>query len=170
LPDPLAGARLEELKAAHPRLFDARCYRSTSERDFALACLACKLGWPQEDAVALIRAVQDGSKADRPDYLWRTVGNGYERAPGVQCAPPGRPYANAKLFLQARYSHPEHQLLVHQGGEWYRWDGSCWPVFDQGQLRAKLYEYFEPVSIPTPRACRYRLIPRAARLMTWPTR
>ena len=55
--------RLEALKAAHPLLFDARRYKSTSERDFALACLACKLGWPQEDAVALIRAVQDGAKA-----------------------------------------------------------------------------------------------------------
>ena len=69
LPDPLAGDRLEALKAAHPLLFDAHRYKSTSERDFALACLACKLGWPDADAVALIRAVQDGAKRDRADYL-----------------------------------------------------------------------------------------------------
>ena len=80
LPDPLAGDRVEALKAAHPLLFDARRYKSTSERDFALACLACKLAWPQEDAVALIRAVQDGGKADRPDYLGRTVANAYQKA------------------------------------------------------------------------------------------
>ena len=80
LPDPLAGERLEELQAAHPLLFDARRYKSTSERDFALACLACKLGWPDEAAVALIRAVQDGAKRDRADYLWRTVLGAYAKA------------------------------------------------------------------------------------------
>jgi Protein of unknown function (DUF3631)/RepB DNA-primase from phage plasmid len=80
LPDPIAGERLEALKAAHPRVFEHQ-YKSTSERDFALACLACKLGWPQEDAVALIRADRDGdTKADRPDYLWRTVASAYQKA------------------------------------------------------------------------------------------
>jgi hypothetical protein len=79
LPDPLAPDRLEELKAAHPLLFDARAYKSTSERDFALACLARKLGWPDKDAVALIRAVQDGAKRDRADYLWRTVLGAYAK-------------------------------------------------------------------------------------------
>jgi putative DNA primase/helicase len=64
------------------------------------------------------------------------------------CEPPGRPYGNAKLFLEARYSHLEHPLLVHQGGEWYRWDGTCWPVFDQGQLRTELYEFFEDAAYP----------------------
>ena len=59
------------------------------------------------------------------------------------CDPPGAPYLNAKRFRLARYDHPEHPLLVHQGGEWYRWDGTCWPSLDQGQLRAALYEYFE---------------------------
>jgi putative DNA primase/helicase len=58
------------------------------------------------------------------------------------CQPPGRPYPNAELFLEARYSHIEHPLLVHQGGEWYRWDGACWPVFDQSHLRTELYEFF----------------------------
>jgi Protein of unknown function (DUF3631)/RepB DNA-primase from phage plasmid len=86
LPDPLAPDRLEDLKATHQRLFDARCYTSTSERDFALACLACKLGWPDEDAVALIRAVQDGPKRDRADYLWRTVLSAYAKAAGDTAA------------------------------------------------------------------------------------
>ena len=86
LPDPLAPDRLAELKAAHPRLFDARCYKSTSERDFALACLACKLGWPDEDAVALIRAVQDGAKRDRADYCWRTALGAYAKAGGATTA------------------------------------------------------------------------------------
>jgi putative DNA primase/helicase len=148
LPDPLPLDRLEELKAAHPHVFEHQ-YKSSSERDFALGCLACKLGWPEEDAIALIRAVRDDAKGDRPDYLWRTVQNAYPKATAVvRCAPPARPYENAKLFLQARYSHPEHPLLVYQGGEWYRWDGSCWPIFDQGQLRAELYEHFERAVYP----------------------
>jgi putative DNA primase/helicase len=88
----------------------------------------------------------------------RTVASAYQKtqADTQHVEPPGRPYANAKLFLQARYGHPRHPLLVNQGGEWYRWDGSCWPVHDQGQLRAELYDYFEhafydgPKGEPTP--------------------
>ena len=86
LPEQLAPDRLEALQAAHPLLFDARRYKSTSERDFALACLARKLGWPQEDAVALIRAAQDGAKRDRVDYLWRTVLGAYAKAGGATAA------------------------------------------------------------------------------------
>src|SRR5690606_10267574 len=44
LPPPLSAERLEELKAGHPDVFNHE-YKSASERDFALACLACKLGW-----------------------------------------------------------------------------------------------------------------------------
>ena len=79
LPDPLDAARLAELKAAHPHVFDHQ-YKSPSERDFALACLASRLGWSQDDAVALIRAVQDRTKASRGDYLWRTAINAYQEA------------------------------------------------------------------------------------------
>lgn len=61
----------------------------------------------------------------------------------VVCEPPSRPYGNAQIFQKVRYSHPEHPLLAHQGGEWYRWDGTCWPTFDQGKLRAELYDFFE---------------------------
>ena len=76
LPPPITADRLAELRAAHGKVFNHQ-YKSTSERDFALACLARKLGWPEEDAIALIRAVQDGAKGARPEYLWRTVAKAY---------------------------------------------------------------------------------------------
>jgi hypothetical protein len=60
-----------------------------------------------------------------------------------QCAPPSAPYDNARLFVEARYDHPEHARLVHQGGEWFAWSGSCWPVRDHGHLRAQVYRFFE---------------------------
>lgn len=66
----------------------------------------------------------------------------------VACDPPSAPYLNAKRFRIAHYDHPEHPLLVHQGGEWYRWDRTCWPVLDQGQLRAGLYEHFAGAFYP----------------------
>jgi putative DNA primase/helicase len=59
------------------------------------------------------------------------------------CSPPGAPYANAKMFAEASYSHPDHPLLAYQGGEFYHWDGACWPVLDHGALRTELYEFFE---------------------------
>ena len=103
LPDPLAGERLADLQAAHSQVFD-RQYRSTSERDYALACLAAKLRWRQEDAVALIRAVQDGAKGDRPDYLWRTVASAYQKAA------PEADYAAAVARLAALPPHEYDRL------------------------------------------------------------
>ena len=95
----------------------------------------------------------------------RRVAAHQEQVQAVQhlCEPPGRPYANAKLFLEARYSHIEHPLLVHQGGEWYWWDGACWPVFDQGLCAPSCTNFLRIASIQPEMTRPNRSIRRAAR-------
>ena len=43
-------------------------------------------------------------------------------------SPPGEPMPNVRRFLAAKYAHPERRLLVQQGGQFYCWDGTCWPA------------------------------------------
>jgi hypothetical protein len=50
--------------------------------------------------------------------------------------PPGHPLPNARVFIKAEFTNPERPLLVHQGGMFYRWDGTCWPHVDDADLRA----------------------------------
>ena len=57
--------------------------------------------------------------------------------------PPSQPLPNARRFVRERFDHPERPLLVHQGGLFYGWDGTCWPAIDDPDLRALLYEFFE---------------------------
>lgn len=57
--------------------------------------------------------------------------------------PPGQPLPNARRFVQSEFNHPERQLLVHQGGQFYGWDGTCWPDIDDADLRARLYKWFD---------------------------
>jgi putative DNA primase/helicase len=58
-------------------------------------------------------------------------------------APPSEPMPNARRFINDRFTHSERALLVHQGGLFYAWDGTCWPALDDQALRSQLYQYFE---------------------------
>ena len=70
---------------------------------------------------------------------------GYPRPPlpKVLVHPPGQPMPNARIFLEREYWHEDRCLLIYQGGQFYRWDGTCWPALENLILRAELYEYFE---------------------------
>jgi putative DNA primase/helicase len=57
--------------------------------------------------------------------------------------PPGEPMPNARLFLEHKYGHQDRCLLIHQGGQFYSWDGTCWPALDDPMLRAELYKWFD---------------------------
>jgi putative DNA primase/helicase len=63
--------------------------------------------------------------------------------PAFQVSPPGEPMPNVRRFLADQFQHPEHVLLVHQGGQFYRWDGKCWPAVEEPILRSHLYRWFE---------------------------
>jgi putative DNA primase/helicase len=57
--------------------------------------------------------------------------------------PPGEPMPNARTFLEHEYWHEDGCLLIHQGGQFYCWDGTCWPALEDLMLRAELYRWFE---------------------------
>lgn len=57
--------------------------------------------------------------------------------------PPGQPLPNARRFVEAEFHHEERQLLLHQGGQFFGWDGTCWPPIDDAELRARLYSWFD---------------------------
>lgn len=57
--------------------------------------------------------------------------------------PPGQPVPNARRLLADEFRHVERPLLVHQGGVFYHYNGTCWPQLDDAEFRAKVYSYFE---------------------------
>jgi putative DNA primase/helicase len=67
-----------------------------------------------------------------------------DRDRDLEASPPGQPMPNVRRFIAARYHHADHPLLVHQGGQFYVWDGRCWPAIEDSMLRSQLYRWFEP--------------------------
>jgi Protein of unknown function (DUF3987) len=81
-PEPLEVERVEELRARYPEVFDlARYDGDQSRQDLALASLARRLGWSQQDAWRLIIAVRGDQKAYRRDYIERTLARAYAERP-----------------------------------------------------------------------------------------
>jgi hypothetical protein len=73
-----------------------------------------------------------------------------QRKPGSKeriVDPPSQPVPNARLFLSVNYGHAERCLLIHQGGTFYSWDGTCWPTAEDRLLRSQLYAVFEHAKI-----------------------
>ena len=66
-----------------------------------------------------------------------------EKERDLEVSPPGQPMPNVRRFLAAKYHHADHQLLVHQGGQFYAYDGTCWPSIEDAILRSSLYRWFE---------------------------
>jgi putative DNA primase/helicase len=57
--------------------------------------------------------------------------------------PPGHPMGCARKFVEAKFHHPERPLLVQQGGQFYHWDGTCWPTLDDKEVRTAVYRFTE---------------------------
>ena len=127
-PDPLDDARLDELRASHPEVFDLANYDGDQSRqELALANVARKLGWPPVDAWALIVAVRGDAKATRRDYIARTLQKAYDE----QNAPDGKG--------DALYDFSDDGLALDMGRKWQLgarhvalwrswmfWDGTRW--------------------------------------------
>jgi putative DNA primase/helicase len=58
-------------------------------------------------------------------------------------SPPGDPMPNVRRFLHSEYDHAERTLLIQQGGQFYGWDGTCWPALEDPMLKSELYKWFE---------------------------
>jgi putative DNA primase/helicase len=57
--------------------------------------------------------------------------------------PPGEPLPNARRYVDATFHHEIHTRLVHHGGGFFAWNGTCWPELEDAALRTGLYRFFE---------------------------
>ncbi len=89
-------------------------------------------------------SVDEGELSIASIVHWAREGGGV----GGLVRPPGEPLPNARIFLERRYSG-ERDLLIYKGGQFYCWDGTCWPLLDEDTLRANLYLEFEHAKYST---------------------
>ncbi len=75
-------------------------------------------------------------------HLSARAGASSSPKPPTLVDPPGAPYKNARRFVAARYNNPERKRLIHRGGSFEVWDGTCWPLKEDRALRAAIYDYF----------------------------
>jgi len=66
-----------------------------------------------------------------------------QEAERMQVAPPGAPMRNARWFIVRRYKECDRELLVCQGGAFYAYNGMCWPLLEDAELRSQVYKDFE---------------------------
>ena len=58
--------------------------------------------------------------------------------------PPGDPMAVARQFVKEHHiTDNGTRLLRHHRGDFYRYDGRCWPEAEERKIRAKLYQWLE---------------------------
>src|SRR5262249_14980539 len=69
--------------------------------------------------------------------------NGQAVKPKRKLPPPGHPMRRDGELMAEQFSHPDHALLVQQGGQFYHWDGTCWPALDDKDVRTRAYTFTE---------------------------
>ncbi len=128
-PGPLDPARLAELQAHHPDVFDLTNYEGDQSRqDLALANVARNLGWPPDDAWALIIAVRGDGKAYRRDYIERTLGLAYaeQDTPDDVKGDALFDLSQDGLALDMGRRWARHARFVKMWDRWLFWDGTRW--------------------------------------------
>ncbi len=58
-------------------------------------------------------------------------------------AAPSEPMAVARQFVTAHYERDDVLLLIRHGGNWYQYDGTCWPELAEVALRTGVYRWTE---------------------------
>jgi putative DNA primase/helicase len=58
--------------------------------------------------------------------------------------PPSNPMAIARQFVAEHFAGDDVDLLRRHRGDFYIWNGSCWPETEEEGLRANLYRWLEP--------------------------
>ena len=56
---------------------------------------------------------------------------------------PDNPMACARRLVGEEFGHPVMPTLIEQGGQFYRWDGTCWPAHDERDVRTLAYFFTE---------------------------
>ncbi len=65
-------------------------------------------------------------------------------------APPSRPMEVARQLVEGLYSHEDGPLLRDWRGDFYSYDGTCWPEVDARVVRAAAYTYLEHAKYESP--------------------
>ena len=71
------------------------------------------------------------------------VENGGEAGGLTIVPPPNRPMAVARELVTAKYMNADQLTLRDHRGDFYSWDGACWPEIDRRDIRAAAYGYLE---------------------------
>jgi putative DNA primase/helicase len=58
--------------------------------------------------------------------------------------PPSNPMAVARMFVAKRYTDGGALLIRHHRGDFYVWNGQCWPEAEDRKVKADLYHWLEP--------------------------
>ena len=62
----------------------------------------------------------------------------------IEVPPPNRPMLVARALIGARFQTTDGQLVLrNHRGDFYRWDGMCFPEVDLRDIRRAAYEYLE---------------------------
>ena len=72
-----------------------------------------------------------------PDDVWA------ELEDQALIAAPNEPMAVARQFVGAHYDRDGVLLLIRHGGNWYQYDGTCWPELAEVALRTGVYRWTE---------------------------
>ncbi len=56
---------------------------------------------------------------------------------------PSRPMSVAREFARALYTHHDVFVLRNHRGDFYRWNGACWPEIDKRDVRGAAYKWLE---------------------------
>jgi putative DNA primase/helicase len=82
-------------------------------------------------------------RSDKTTTPTPIVMNGQAVKPKGMLPPPGNPVGCARALLAEQFSHSERALLVEQGGQFYHWDGKCWPALGDKDVRTRAYRFTE---------------------------
>ena len=78
-------------------------------------------------------------------------GKGAMSTTGPIVLDPAAPLPSAKHFFDLQYTRNGTPTLHHQAGQFYTWNGSCFPVADELSIRAEVYAFLEKAHRPLTR-------------------
>ena len=73
------------------------------------------------------------------DIQWQTPFT----PPSLELPPPGQPMAVAREILKRLYTLPAGEIIRAHRGDFYRWNGQCWPEVEDRDVRAQVYGLLE---------------------------
>lgn len=80
---------------------------------------------------------------DAEDATASSNGHSSPAAPGQEVPPPSNPMAVARDLVSNLFTRDPEMVLRCHRGDFYGWDGSCWPESESRGIRGRVYRYLE---------------------------